>query len=141
MTRSLLQDPMAVSHLLVLTDLHVLAPTTSPQVLMDLLLYMVLLLMDLRYQPMGTQVCLYLDQWEESLDLGPLTVTQCTRGRALDTSLTLGVPRRHISVPLRLTPTDRWPHHTGSVDLWAHVHPSLLTCASQDHVTTSGRHR
>lgn len=137
---------MAVCRPPVLTDLRVPAPTTSRQVLMVLLLptvpllstVLLLLLTGLRYQPTGTQVCPSPDRWEESSDLDPLTATRCTPGKAPDMSSTPGVPRRHISVPHRLTTSDRCPRHTGSVDLWDHVPPCRLTCASQDHATTPG---
>lgn len=136
MTSSPHLDPTAACHLLGLTDLHDLAPTTSHQVLLVLFLLMYLLIMDLHYQPTDTQVCHCLDQWEESLDLDPPTDMHSTPGRALDMSLILGVHHHHTSVPLHLIPSDRCLRYMVSVDLWDHVHPSPLTCATQDRVTT-----
>lgn len=125
MTSSPLRDPPAACRLLDLTDLPDLASTTSHQVL----------ILDLHYQPTATQACPCLDQWEESLGLDLPTDMHSYRGRALDLCLILGVRHRHTSVPLRLT-LDRCLCHLVSVDLWDHVHPSLLTCATWDRGIT-----
>lgn len=93
MTSCPLLDPTAACHRLDLTDRHDPAPTTSRRVL--------------HYQPMDTQVCPYLDQWEEILDLVPPTDTRCSTGQCLDTSWIPGVHRRHTSVPLHLITLDR----------------------------------
>lgn len=99
MTSCPLPDPTAACRPLDLTDLHVPAPTTSRQVLP--------LLTVLLCRPMDTQVCPYLDQWEETLDRDPSTDMRCSTGQSLDTSLILGVHHRHISVPLHLITLDR----------------------------------
>lgn len=131
MTRSSIPDPTAVCHLLEHTDHHDLDSTTSHQVLMVLLF-----LMGHHYRPTDTQVCPCLDQWEESLDLDPPMDMHSTPGQALDMSLILGVHHRHTSVPHHLITLDRFLRHMVFVDLWDHVHPSPMTCASQDRVTT-----
>lgn len=101
MTSSPLLDPMAVCHLLDLTDRHDPASITSR-----------LVLMGLHFQPTDTQACPCLDQWEESLGLDLPTDMPSTPGQALDMSLILGVHHCHTSVPLRLITLDRCLHRT-----------------------------
>lgn len=127
MIHSSLPDLTAASHQADLIDLHDPACTICHLDHHMVQMYR-LLFTGLHYPLTDTQVCRCL-----SSDPAPPTDMHSTPGQALAMSLILGVHRRHTSVPLRLITLGRC--RLVFVGLWDHVHPSLLTCASQDRVT------